>query len=387
MRILLVNHTGLMGGAEITTLNLLRSLPADVEAVLACPPGPLVAEAEAAGMTVAPVAGTSGSLRLHPRETARAIAELLRFGHDIRALTRRMQVDLVHATTIRAGLAAALPPGLRRPLVVSLHDCLPSSRLTAAIRRIVDGGATAIVANSLHTAGRWRDGRPGPRLEVIYPSFDADRFRAEVQPAGVRAVLGLSADAPVLGVAAQITPWKGHDTAIKALARLRETVPDAQLVLIGETKFVAAATRNDNRAYLESLRELVRSLDLERAVHFIGQCDDMPAILAALDVLLVPSWEEPFGLVTVEAMAVGTPVVATDVGGPREVIEDGESGRLVAPRRPELWADAVARLLADRPERERMAGAGLRRASGFRREAQGAAHANLYREVLGVADR
>jgi glycosyltransferase involved in cell wall biosynthesis len=380
MNVLVVNHTGIVSGAEVATLHLLCSLPGDIRTVLACPEGPLAARAREAGLRVATVAGMSGSLRLHPVETARGVKDLVRLGWESRRLARRTGADVVHAASIRAGLAAGLPSGPLPPLVVSLHDCLPPGAVSGLTQRLVDRRAAAIVVNSRYTAASWRSGRRGPPLRVVHPPVDLARYRRQ-RARDDRAALGLDGARPIIGVAAQITPWKGQDTAVRALAGIRERHPDAQLVLAGETKFVDRATRFDNRAYLASLGELISELGLEGCVHFLGQRDDLPEVLTSLDVLLVPSWEEPFGLVMVEAMAVGTPVVATSVGGPCEVIRDGVSGRLLPPDRPELWAEAVSALLSDPGLRERMAAEGLATAREFGREAYAEATADVYRSV------
>lgn len=377
MRVVVVNHTGLVSGAEVATLNLLRSLPDDVSALLACPEGPLARQARNVGLSVVPVTGMTGSLRLHPIQTARGVRDLVRLGRETRVVARKEGADLIHAASIRAGLAASLSLGPGLLVITSLHDCLPPGPMSLLTKRLVDARAMALVANSRHTATAWRDSRKGPPVHVVHPPVDLARYRPRGAPNALR--LGLAGEGPILGVAAQITPWKGQAVAIRALAGIRTRCPGARLVLAGETKFVNRATRYDNRAYLASLKRLITTLGLESCVHFLGQRDDMPDLLASLDVLLVPSWEEPFGLVMVEAMAVGTPVVATNVGGPPEIIRDGVNGRLVPPERPDLWAAAVSGLLLDPGRRQRMAGEGLLTARGFRPEAYAAAHADIYR--------
>src|SRR5262249_53885389 len=109
VNVLVANHTGLVSGGEVVTLDLLQSLEPSVHAVLACPEGPLADRARDAGVTVAPVAGMAGSLRLHPVETPRAIKDLVTLGGAIAALARRTAADVVYAASIRAGLAASLP--------------------------------------------------------------------------------------------------------------------------------------------------------------------------------------------------------------------------------------------------------------------------------------
>jgi glycosyltransferase involved in cell wall biosynthesis len=385
MRVLLVNHTGLKSGAEATTLGLLTHLPDEITAVVACPAGPLADEARRAGVAVEHVVGTTGSLRLDPAQTPRALRDILRFAYDIRANARRVGADVVHATSVRAGLAAAVPLGPGTPLVVSVHDCLPAGGAGAVVRRIVDAGAAGIVANSHYTARAWRTARGGPPLRVVHPGIDAAPFDAIGDQRAARAALDLDPSASLVGVIAQITPWKGQHTAVRALASARTTVPSAQLVLAGETKFVARATRYDNRAYFDFLSREIADLGLQDAVHFLGQRDDVARVMTALDVVLIPSTEEPFGLVMLEAMAAGTPVVATDVGGPTEVIVDGENGRLVPPWHPERWAQVIAELLRDPATRHRLVRAGHHTVRRFSLDAYAQALVEAYSEVSRLA--
>jgi glycosyltransferase involved in cell wall biosynthesis len=251
------------------------------------------------------------------------------------------------------GLAQA--PSAAR--VVHVRDCLPPGPLTTATMRLIAATATTIVANSQYTARFVRATAPDAPVEVVYNSVDLERFDpARIDRAQVRAGLGAVGERRVLmGVVAQLSPWKGQDTAIEALKLLREQGVDAHLLLIGSARFVARATRFDNEAYLARLRELVASSGLRDHVSWLGERDDVPELIRALDVLLLPSWEEPFGRAIIEAMALGVPVVATSVGGPAEIIEDGRQGYLLAPREPVAWADAIRRL-AENPERAREMG-------------------------------
>jgi glycosyltransferase involved in cell wall biosynthesis len=91
----------------------------------------------------------------------------------------------------------------------------------------------------------------------------------------------------------------------------------------------------------------VDELAVNDAVHFIGQREDVPAVFRALDVSLLPSWDEPFGLAAVESLAMGTPAFVTSSGGAAEAVKDGVAGRVLPAKRPELWADALRQLLSD----------------------------------------
>jgi glycosyltransferase involved in cell wall biosynthesis len=146
-----------------------------------------------------------------------------------------------------------------------------------------------------------------------------------------------------------------------------------KLLLVGSAKFVSKATRFDNTRYLRELKELTRFLQVQDSVIFLGERDDVPELLSALDVLLVPSWHEPFGRAIIEAMAMHVPVVATSVGGPAEILTDGGEGCLLPPREPSLWTKVVGDLL-DRPD--------IRREMGLRGRERVAARFGVGQHVL-----
>ena len=114
------------------------------------------------------------------------------------------------------------------------------------------------------------------------------------------------------------------------------------------------------------MEALVSELGLDDVVVFTGEREDVPEVLRAIDVLLVPSWEEPFGRTVIEAMAMEVPVLATSEGGPAESIREGVEGHLLPPRDPAAWVEPAARLLADPQLRAEMGRAGRVRATeGF----------------------
>ncbi len=349
MKVLYLSHTALMSGAERSLLTLLEGLPPDVEPVLACPRGPLSAAARHLGVPVIKVSGTEGSLRLHPVHTPRAIFDLGRTAVEARRAARRVGADLVHANSTRAGLAAISGP----PSIVHVRDRLPPGMLSDATLRTLSARSRLLIANSRYTAARLPRGRADVR--VVPNSVNLERFAPDaVDPDRARAELDIDEADCVLSVIGQITPWKGQDLAIRVAGELSGTGPAVRpavrLLIVGSPKFTSSATRLDNSAYLAALHRLVDALGLRHTVEFLGEREDIPEILAASDIVLVPSWEEPFGLAVIEAMAMGVPVIATAVGGPSEIISDGDDGLLLPPRRHELWARAVRDLIAQ-PER------------------------------------
>jgi glycosyltransferase involved in cell wall biosynthesis len=387
MRILFLNETSLMSGGERCLLDLLVELDDEVEALVACPPGPLADAVQALGVRVLPMAPMTGSLRLHPWHTPRTLAALVVAAARVRRMDRVHGIDLVHANSLRAGLVAAgARVGGGPRFVAFLHDAIDGRRLARLTSRVIRAEASMVFANSAYSASCFGLDRSDPRLRIVYNPIDLASFDMALHnEAASRAQLGLAPDDLVLAIIAQITPWKGHQEALETLDALRVAHPRARLLLAGEPKFVARATRYDNRRYEAVLRRYVEDRRLERNVVWLGERDDVPAILAAVDILLVPSWAEPFGRVVVEAMAMGCLVVATAVGGPAEVIADGVDGLLLAPGEPLLWARELARIVSDCESMRAMRASAPAAAARFGRAPFARAMLDGYRVAL--ADR
>ena len=348
MRVLYVNHTSRISGGELSLLTLLEALPAGVEPTVACPEGGLADRLRSTDIEVYPIRGTDGSLRLHPTQTPRALLEMGQAALQVRKAAATARADLVHANSVRAGIiATGATSASDRPAIVHVRDCLPSGAVSALTLRAINR-ADALIANSAYTRSTLGPGRDSAR--VVHNAVDLSRFdRVGLTSADARACMGLDEGGPILAVIAQITPWKGQDDAIRIAQELAQTHPALQLLLIGSPKFDSAATRYDNPAYFESLRRQVAEQGLTDSVRFLGERDDVPEILRAVDLLLVPSWEEPFGRTIIEAMASGVPVVATDTGGPPEILGEGADrcGLVLPPQQPGVWAGAIQELLAD----------------------------------------
>lgn len=368
MNVLCVNHTGVVSGAERSLLDLLTGLRTYDHVRLACPStGPLASAARDLGVPVDEIPGVDGSLRLDPWQTPLAAGRLSIAAVATARHARRMGAHVIHANSIRAGLLTV--PAARMaavPAVVHLRDRLPRSTVADASLRFIATGAQVVAANSRYTADGLRAVTGRGRLTVVYNPVDLNHFSSsKLDRAATRARLGLVDDAFMMAVIGQITPWKGQQDAVQVVARLRQMGRNAHLLIVGEPKFVSSATRYDNRAYYAELKELIGTVRMADWVRLLGERDDVPTIMGALDALLVPSWEEPFGRVVIEAMALGIPVVATSVGGPAEIIEDGVDGILLAPRNPDGWATAIARLVDSVDLRRSLGDAARRRAQDF----------------------
>jgi glycosyltransferase involved in cell wall biosynthesis len=364
MRVLYLNHTAQVSGGERSLLSLLGGLPDDVTPTVACPDGALAVAVNELGVTVTGLRGTEGSLKLHPWHTTRGVIDIARAAFSARRLAAGLGADIVHANSLRSGLAGAFAASMGgTPTVVHVHDCLPPGHLSSLTSRVIGKRSAVVIANSHYTKASLARLHLPEVARVVHGPVDLERFDpAAVDRNDARASLGLENSTFVLGMNAQITPWKGQDDAVRILGLLKENAADVRLLLVGSPKFVSAATRYDNREYARALEQLTESLDLQKEVIFLGEREDIPLILRSLDVLLAPSWEEPFGMAIVEAMAMEVPVVATNVGGPSEIVRDGEEGLLLCPRSPQLWATAIQRLITDPDLRAEMGQKGRSRA-------------------------
>jgi glycosyltransferase involved in cell wall biosynthesis len=387
MRVLYVNHTSVVGGGERSLLDLLEGVRETASVEVACPAGPLADAARKLGVPVNEIRETDVSFRLHPLRTPRGVIQMGAAALDVRAALRRGRFDLVHANSTRSGLIAA-PLTLvdSPPVVVHVRDSLPTGRAPEAARKVLAATATLLLANSEYTASRFASNDARASIRVIHNPVDVGRFDpSRVDRGRARKRLGLRPDDAVIGVVGQITPWKGQDDAIRALAEVHRRGLGARLLVVGRPQFVSGAERYDNEAFLDSLHRLTAELGLAGSVHFLGHHDDMPEILGALDLLLVPSWEEPFGRVVVESMAMQVPVIATDIGGPAEILTDGDDGVLLPPRRPTRWGEVAFELLSG-PDRRATLGRRARATveARFTPERQLEAVLAAYREALST---
>ncbi len=384
-RVLYVNHTSQVSGGERSLLTVLTGLDSAIRPVVACPEGQLADEVRALGVKTVPLLGTEGSLKLHPYQTPLALWALLRDAVKIRRAAASLGTDVIHANSIRAGLSAGLAARLGGPpVLVHVRDRLPASAVSSLTFRVLARTADHFVSNSHYTAAGVSSNHSGPPVSVLHNCVDLSRFDPDrLTREEARGRLGLGSEQPVMAVVAQITPWKAQDDAIRIAAELATKHPDVRLLIVGSAKFVSKATRFDNTRYLADLESLTRSLGVQDNVVFMGEREDVPEILRALDVLLMPSWEEPFGRAIIEAMAMGVPVVATEVGGPSEIVAPGKEGVLLPPRDPKRWAKVVGELLDDPGRRDEMGCRARERASrDFSLDTHVRETLALYRRVL-----
>jgi glycosyltransferase involved in cell wall biosynthesis len=203
----------------------------------------------------------------------------------------------------------------------------------------------------------------------------------------MRQRLGLPTAAPVIGCVARLMRWKGQAILVDAFAQVRRSLPDARLVLVGAPSDRAPDGRGD---YADFLARRAAELGVADAVVFAGVIPtaQMPHVYGAIDVLAHPSFEEPFGLAVVEAMACGRPVIATGAGGIPEIIRDGVHGQLVPAQQPASLARALLHLLQQPMLSDQLGRAGRARVlDAFSPARQAEVMLGVYQQVVSRRER
>jgi glycosyltransferase involved in cell wall biosynthesis len=301
--------------------------------------GDFTGAAQARGVT--PIVISCLGRAIRPGRDLAALGQLVR-------LFRAIRPDIVHTHTAKAGTLGRLAARLTR-VPITIHtfhghvlDGYFSPRVTRAIlevERWLARRTDRLVTVSPRLRAQLLGmgvGRPD-RVEVIPLGLDLGRFR-DASPAlpTLRPSLGLAAGTPLLGIVGRLVPIKDHPTLFEALARLRRNGPAAHLVVVGD---------GDERSRLEAL---AGRLGIGGCVHFVGWRTDLETILQEMDVVICASKNEGTPVALIEAMAVGTPVLSTEVGGVPDVIDHGETGWLVPAGDPPALAHGARLLLEDR---------------------------------------
>ena len=253
--------------------------------------------------------------------------------------------EVVHNHMFRAevvGTKAALhlgEKGCRRPAVIStVHSsrvrCLEDRETLRQLTPLMD---RLIVVSKAIEQKIADEGRRGAPISLVYNGVDLQRYNHQQPCCTLHEDYHIDAEAPIVGVVARLEAEKGHRTLLAAWPLVLAAVPNAWLLVVGEG------------SEQDSLEAQADILGISGRVVFTGRREDVPAVTAALDVSVLPSYREAQGLSVLEAMALSRPVVASAVGGIPEMIEDGISGLLVPPHDCEALATAIVRLLTDHP--------------------------------------
>ena len=267
--------------------------------------------------------------------------------YQIRNIIRHKEINLVHSQGARADFFSRLAGRRARvPHIVSTIQMpvegFEVGFLRKMIYRLMDQFSERyvdrfiVVSESLRktlTEGR---GISDERVVKIYNGIELDQFHPDLKRSNLRKQWGISAEGPVIGAIGRLVWQKGFEYLIEAIPKILQDFSQAKLLLVGE-----GPLRHE-------LEGLARELDVDTRVIFAGFRSDIQDLLSMIDILAVPSLLEGFPMITLEAMAMAKPIVATQIEGIVEQISDSDEGILVPPRDTEALASAILRLIKDR---------------------------------------
>jgi glycosyltransferase involved in cell wall biosynthesis len=371
-RVLFVDHTAKIGGGEIALINLVTHIgPIYQPLVVLFSDGPLVERLREAGIEthVLPLDQSvtnarKDSLGIGSLLKIFSVTRILLFILELRRFIRRHEIEIVHTNSLKADVIGGIAGRWARvPVIWHLRDRISEDYLPAGIAKVFRWLARVIpdrvIANSLATLKTlrlksYRNAHAvpsgftvAPRFHVVHDGMQrTDLVREPVEnPTPILTV----------GLVGRITPWKGQHIFLEAASIVRREFPQARFQVIGAPLF-------NETDYDREIRELSALRDLGGVVEFTGHRDDVPALIAKMDLLVHASITgEPFGQVIIEGMAAAKPVVATNGGGVPEIVLDGVTGLLVPMGDVAMMAQAIARFLGDRTFRERAGQLGRQR--------------------------
>ena len=364
-----------MGGSQVVTLLLAKHLPTiGYEPVLVCPEAGALTTAAADQGTAVAVHSPPPSWRVYGLGTrglrrwvsARHAIDLVRYWISLRKWLIASRIAVLHCNDIRAVVMAAPAGRLATiPVVWHVHGG-PSSRMNQWIDPVLAMIAknTVFVSEGMIEYWTTPHGLLGTR-RIIHNGQD---------PAKQAKPLARDQSRPLIVAVGALQRRKGHDVLLRSIPTVLTHIPNLECWIVGKDW--------TDGAWEETLKKMTTDLGLQNVVSFLGQSDDVAALMATADCVVIPSRSESFGMVALEAMAQARPVVAASTGGLRDIVLEGETGLLVPVGDADAFADAIVRVLADPLFSRRLGAAGGRRVSEFSGEKMARNFGSLYSSIL-----
>ena len=322
MRVLHLISSAGYGGAEAQILELSRGQARRGQRV-----GLLVLHRAKGGRAVHPLVSRARTWGV----TVTQLEDRVRFPFwlipQIASRLRESEFDLLHTHVYKAdllGIIAAYMPKI--PIVATVHgytDAFPAVRMYRHLDLLVLRRLPKVIAVSDYLRQELiASGLAPHRVVTVYNAIDLDVFVSAVRTdrRKVRAELGIGPNAPVVLTVGRLNPEKGHRYLLESARLARRHISSLRVLVVGEGPL------------RENLEASAHSLHLDAVVSFLDWRDDVASLMAASDLFVLPSTRESFGLVILEALALGVPVIATRVGGVPEIIRTGKTGILIEPR-------------------------------------------------------
>jgi glycosyltransferase involved in cell wall biosynthesis len=334
---------------------------------LATGEGPLVSALRDRGVEI--VAGTVGELT--PRAPISGARAILRQ----RALLRDLRIDLIHLNQFGWNQDLVVAAWLTRlPVILHVHhrEVIDARNLNRLIAKRV------VVVSEAHKGNIDGFARIRHKCDVVYNPVDLDKYASG---RSIRAALGIRVEDFVVGTIAQLQHLKGIDLVLETARRVLASRDDVLFLHVGPPG-------HNEADFAREMMERAHDAEFRGRVRFLGPRADVPDLLASMDALFHPTRQETFGLVVVEAMAAGIPIVCSRAGGLPEIIASSEIGSAVDGDSPERYAAVLLGLIADRERARAMGEAGRRSVRRrFDQPTSALRLAQLYETCLGEGER
>lgn len=295
---------------------------------------------------------------------------------NLASLLKRENIHIVHTHMYRPNISGTIGAFIARtPVIIShvhtVHQW--DTKRQIFMDRIITGirDKTIVVSEEVKKAYLEKVNPNPEKIKVIYNGVDPKIYKIEKKLSGIRAELNIQDGIPVIGIAGRLAPEKDHITFLEAAKIVLDSNPRACFLIVGK-----GPEEKNIKAYIEKL-------NLKDKVKIVGYREDIPQVLSALDIFVLSSVREGFSLAILEAMAAGKPVIATDVGGNKEAVVDGETGFIVPKKDPSSMASKILSLVCNPDLRAMMGENGCQRvAKKFSIENMVSETADLYIEIL-----
>ena len=295
-------------------------------------------------------------------------------------IIHKNKIDLVHThSDLRHGqpeILAARIAGI--PCITHRHGCSRYSKFDKFFDRFVH---TNIYISKYIAQYHISVGESSLKGKIIHNGVDFDKYNKKYDSFKVRREFQCTSDQILIGHIARISWWKGHEIFIEALANVVNKNYNVKGLIIGG---VAELNYERSQRYLDSLQNMVKYFGIEGKIIFTGHREDVPRIMAALDIIVnATSTREPFGLTIIEGMASGKPVIATAAGGALDIIEDGVNGILVPTKDSNSLSKEIIKIIIDKNKSKKMGNAAKQRIiKNFTVKHQITALQKLYKSIL-----
>jgi glycosyltransferase involved in cell wall biosynthesis len=361
INVMFVQSQVAVGADSLIHVNIMRHLDRERFNVhVACTPGEAGAEApsmkavrQVPDLSVRPTVYMPGFRRRTPQQAWDSIRSSASFPTQLASLVayvRNNRIDVLHCTEKPRDCLYTMLLSRLTGAKSCVHVHVKWSMEYGKVPRYAVQHADGVLSISDYvTETIVGMGTPKERVHTVLNALDSGRWDPSIDGRSVRESLGIPPDAPLLASVSRLFSWKGQRELISALPQVKAKFPNVRLIIVGaDERYVHGGS------FSEELKTLAQSLDVQQNVIFTGERSDVPQILAACDVFTLASFEEPFGVAYLEAMAMQKPIISIANGGTPEVVTHGRAGLLSEPWNVDQLANNIITLIGNPSLRKEM---------------------------------